>query len=184
MVVMPTRRAGNPGEMTSNLELINWILRRHFDEASVATKVETLNVAVQQDEEDKLSFAKRLRRLNTECGFMYGEDALKGRFVKGVHRAARATVRERNTSSMTLAELARVTQTKGDEHRWLRLEQLKVRNNEREALSQEARLRRQARAAALPRVTGGTWGYQPRDAPVRTVGKVGAPTPGPRYDVS
>jgi len=98
---MPTRRAGNPGEMTSNLELINWILRRHFDEASVATIVETLNVAVQQDEEDKLSFAKRLRRLNTECGFMYGEEALKGRFVKGVHRAARATVRERNTSSMT-----------------------------------------------------------------------------------
>jgi len=42
MMVMPTRRAGNPGEITSYLELINWMLRRHVDEASVATLVETL----------------------------------------------------------------------------------------------------------------------------------------------
>jgi len=106
-MIMPTRRAGNPGEVTSYLELINWILRRHVDEASVATLVETLNVAVQRDDEDELSFAKRLRRLNTECGFMYGDGALKGRFVEGAHRAARATVRKRNTPGMTMAEFAR-----------------------------------------------------------------------------
>jgi len=182
MMVMPTRRAGNPGEVTSYLELINWTIRRQVDEASVATRVETLNVAVQQDDEDELSFAELFRRLNTKCGFMYGEGALKGRFVEGVHRAARATVRERNTPGMNMAELARVAQTKGDEHRWLRLEQHKQRTKEREALAEEARLRRQARAAALPRVTGGTRGYQPRDAPVRTVGAVGAPTSGPRYE--
>jgi len=125
MMVMPTRRAGNPGEVTSYLKLINWMLRRHVDEASVATLVETLNVAVQRDDEDELSFAERLRRLNTECGVMYGKGALKGRFVEGVHRTARSTVRERNTPGMTMAELARVAQTKGDEHRWLRLEQHK-----------------------------------------------------------
>ena len=178
MMVMPTRRAGNPGEITSYLELINWMLRRHVDEASVAALVETLNVAVQRDDEDELSFAERLRRLNTECGFMYGEGALKGRFVEGVHRAARATVRERNTPGMTMAELARVAQTKGDEHRWLRLEQHKERTKERELLAEEARLRRQARAAALPRTSGGARGYPPRDAPVRVVGAVDAPTPG------
>jgi len=183
-MVMPTRRSGNPGEVTSYLKLINWTIRRQVDEASVATRVETLNVAVQQDDKDELSFAERLRRLNTECGFMYGEGALKGRFVEGVHPAARATVRERNTPGMTMAELARVAQTKGDEYRWLRLEQHKERTKEREALAEEARLRRQARGAALPRVTGGTRGYQPRDAPVRTAGAVGAPTPGPRYDGS
>jgi len=184
MMVMPTRRAGNPGEVTSYLELINWMLRRHVYEASVATLVETRNFAVQRDDGDELSFAERLRRLNTECGFMYGEGALKGLFVEGVHRAARATVHERNTPGMTMAVLARVAQTKGDEHRWLRLEQLQKRTKEREAIAQEARLRRQALAAALPRVTGGTRGYQPRDAPVRAVGAAGAPTPGPRYDVS
>jgi len=178
MMGMPTRRARNPGEGTSYLELINWMLPRHVDEASVATLVETLNVAVQRDDEDELSFAERLRRLNTECGFMYGEGALRGRFVEGVHRAARATVRERNTPGMTMAELARVDQTKGDEHHWLRLEQLKERTKEREVLAEEARLRRQARVVALPRVLGGVRGYPPRDASVRVVGAVDAPTPG------
>jgi len=84
------------------------MLRRHVDEGSVATLVETLNVAVQRDDEDDLSFAERLSRLNTECGFMYGEGALKGRFVEGVHRAVRSSVRERNTPDMTMAELAHV----------------------------------------------------------------------------
>jgi len=142
------------------------------------TLVETLNGAVQRNDEDELSFAERLRRLNTECGFMYGEGALKGRFVEGVHRAARATIRERNTPGMTMAELACVAQTKGDEHRWLRLEQLKARTKDREVLAEEARLRRQARAAALFRLSGGARGYPPQDAPVRVVGTVDAPTPG------
>jgi len=178
MMVMPTRRANNPGEVTSYLELINEMLRRHVDEASVATLVDTLNVAVQRDEEDELSFAERLRRLDFEYGFMYGEGALKGRFVEGVHQAARATVRERNTPGMTMAEVARVAQAKGDEHRWLRPEQLKERTKEREVLAEEARLRWHARAAALPRISGGARGYPPRDAPVQVVGAVDAPTPG------
>jgi len=177
MMVMPTRRAGNPGEVTSYLELINWMLRRHVDEASVATLVEKLNVAVQRDEEDELSFAERLRRLNAECGFMYGDGALMGRFVEGVHRAARATVQEQNTPGMTMEELARVAETKGDEHRWQRHQQLKERTKEREVLAEEARLRRQARAAALPRVSGGARGHPPREAPVRVVGAVDTPTP-------
>ena len=46
-------------------------------------------------------------------------------------------------------------------------------------LAEETRLRRQARAAALPRVTGEARGYHPRVAPVRTVGAVNAPTPEP-----
>jgi len=79
---------------------------------------------------------------------------------------------------MTMAEVARVAQTKGDEHRWLRLQQLKERTKEREVLAEEARLRRHARAAALPRVSGGARGYPSRDAPVRVVGAVDAPTPG------
>jgi len=57
MMVMPTRRDGNPGVVPNYLELINWTLRRHVDEASVATLVEILNVAVQRDDEDELSFA-------------------------------------------------------------------------------------------------------------------------------
>jgi len=184
IMAIPTHRAGHPGEVTSDLELINWMIRRHMDEASVATLAETLNIAVQRDDEDELSFAERLRRLNTESGFMYGEGALKWRFVEGVNRPARATVRERYTPGMTMAELARVAQTKGDEHRWLRLEQHEERTEELEALAEAARLRRQARAAALPSRIRRTRGYEPRDTLVRTVGAVGAPTPGLRYDGS
>ena len=51
-------------------------------------------------------------------------------------------------------------------------------------LAEEARLRRKARVTALPLITGGTRGNQPRDALVRAVGAVGAPTPGARYDVA
>ena len=180
---MPTRRAGHPGEVTCYLARINWMIRRRVDKGSVATLVENLNVAVQRNDEDELTFAERLRRLNTQCGFKNEEGPLKGRFVEGVHRAARATVRKRNTPGMTVAELARVAQTKGDENRWLRLERLKERTKKREALAKEARLRRQARAAALPQVTGGTRGYEPLDAPVWAVWAVGAPTSGPRCDV-
>jgi len=79
---------------------------------------------------------------------------------------------------MAMAELARVAQTKGDEHRWLRLQQLKERTKKLEVLAKEARLRREARAAALPRLSGGARGFPPRDAPVRVVGAVDAPTPG------
>jgi len=192
-MVMPTRRAGNPGEVTSYLELINWMLRRHVEQASVATFVETLNVAFQRDDEDELSFAEQLRRHNTECGFMYGEGALKGRFMESVHRAARATVRERNTPGMTMAELARVAQTKADEHRWLRLEQLRERTKEREVLAEEARLWRQARAAALPRISGGlgvTHREMPRFGssglwtPPRHVAGHGARRPDPRHQTA
>jgi len=73
MMVMQIRRSGNPSEVTSYLELVNWMLRSHVDEASVATLVETLNVVVQRNDDDEFSFAERLRRLNTEFGFMYGE---------------------------------------------------------------------------------------------------------------
>jgi len=113
MMVLPTCRAGIPSDVTSDLELIHWMIRCHVDGAYVGTLVETLNVAVQRDDEHELSFVQRLRRLSTVCGSMYREGALKGRFVEGVNRAARATVRVRNTPGMTMAERARVAQTNG-----------------------------------------------------------------------
>jgi len=100
------------------------------------------------------------------------------RIRTGVRIVKQPTVRERNTPGKTMVELARVSQTKGDEHRWLRLEQLKERTKEREVLAEEARLRRQPRAAALPPVSSGARGYPPREVPVRVVGAVDASTQG------
>jgi len=101
MAVMPTRRGGNPGEVTSYLELVNLMIRMHADEASIALRVVELTGACQEDGKDELSFAERLRWQNTECGLLHESSALKGRFVEGVHRAVRATERERNTPAMT-----------------------------------------------------------------------------------
>lgn len=150
MSVMPSRHGGNPGEVSSYLELINWLLRYHADEASLAAQVEEFNRATQTEGEDERTFAERLRQLNVLCGFIHPQGVIKGRFVEGVHRAARATVRERNTQSMTLAELARVAQTKGEEYRWIVSDQRKER--EKESKSAEAtRLRRAARASSYTR---------------------------------
>ncbi|GAB0497360.1 hypothetical protein MMPV_008692 [Pyropia vietnamensis] len=126
MNVMPSRHGGSPGEVSSYLELVNWLIRQHADEGTLALQVEEFNRATQTEGEDERAFAERLRQLNVLCGFIHSQGVIKGRFVEGVHRAARASVRERNTPAMTLAELARIAQTKGDEFRWMLAEQRNV----------------------------------------------------------
>ncbi|GAB0489613.1 hypothetical protein MMPV_000838 [Pyropia vietnamensis] len=144
MSVMPSRHGGNPGEVNSYLELINWMLRYHADEASLAAQVEEFNRATQTPGESERTFAERLRQLNVLCGFIHPQGVIKGRFVEGVHRAARVTVRERNTPSMTLAELARIAQTKGDEYRWIVSDQRREREKEAR-IAEASRLRRPTR---------------------------------------
>ncbi|GAB0498123.1 hypothetical protein MMPV_009464 [Pyropia vietnamensis] len=144
MSVMPSRHGGNPGAVNSYLELINWMLRYHADEASLAAQVEEFNRATQTPGESERTFAERLRQLNVLCGFIHPQGVIKGRFVEGVHRAARVTVRERNTPSMTLAELARIAQTKGDEYRWIVSDQRREREKEAR-IAEASHLRRPTR---------------------------------------
>ena len=151
MAVMPTRRGGNPGEVSSYLELVNWIIRMHADESTVAGLVEQFHQARQEEKEDEISCAERLKVLNTSCGFLYSTGALKGRYVESVHSVVRATLRERNKPGMTLAELSRIAQTRGDEYRWMQAAQQKERAEEAAKLAEATRLRRQARALVSPR---------------------------------
>jgi len=65
MAVMPTRRCSNPGEVSSYLELVNWIIRMHADESTVASLEEQFRQAHQEEKEDEKSYAERLRGLNT-----------------------------------------------------------------------------------------------------------------------
>lgn len=145
MGVMPSRHGGNPGEVSSYMELVNYLIRLHADEATLASQVEEFNRATQNEGEDECAFAERLRQLNVLCGFIHSQGVIKGRFVEGVHRAARATARERNTPTMSLAELARLAKTKGDEYRWMINEQRKERQEESKKAADESRLRRLAR---------------------------------------
>jgi len=68
--------------------------------------------------------------MNVLCGFIQSQGVIKGRVLEGVHKAARATVRERNTPTLSLAELARIAEVKGDEYRWSLAEQHKEREKE------------------------------------------------------
>ena len=65
MSVMPTLRGGNLGEVSSYLELVNWVIRMHADDSTVAGLVEQLHQARQEEKEDEMSYAERLRVLNT-----------------------------------------------------------------------------------------------------------------------
>jgi len=98
-----------------------------------------------------MSYAERLRVLNTSCGFLHSTGALKGRYVEGVLPVVRATLRERNKIGMTLAELSRIAQTRGDEYRWMQAAQQKERAEEAAKLAEATHLRRQAGALATPR---------------------------------
>ena len=63
----------------------------------------------------------------------------------------RATLRERNKQGMTLAELSRIAQTRGDEYRWIQAAQQNERAEEAAKPAEATRLRRQARALVTPR---------------------------------
>jgi len=54
MGVMPARRGGNPGEVSSYLELVNGIIRMHADESTVAGLVEQFHQARQEENEDDM----------------------------------------------------------------------------------------------------------------------------------
>ena len=146
MAVMPTRRCGNPGEVSSYLKLVNWVIRMPADESTVAGLVEQFHQKRQEEKEDEMSYAERLRVLNTSCGFLHSTGALKGRYVEGVYPVVLATLRERNTQGITLAELSRIDRTRGDEYRWMQTAQQKERAEEAAKLAEATRLRRQARA--------------------------------------
>jgi len=133
------------------LDLVNWIIRKHADESTVAGLVEQFHQARQEEKEDEMSYAERLRVLNTSCGFLHLTGALKGRFVEGVHPVVRAALRERNKPGMTSAELSRIAQTRGDEYRWMQAAQQKERAEEAAKLAEATHLRRQARALVSPR---------------------------------
>jgi len=45
IALMPTRRGANPGEVSSYLELVNWVIRMHADESTVAGLVEQFHQA-------------------------------------------------------------------------------------------------------------------------------------------
>eukprot|EP00170_Pyropia_yezoensis_P000290 contig_1820_g291 len=89
MSIMPRASTGDAGEVSSYLELVNWLLRSCVDEDALATQVEKFNQVFQREGEDELSFAERIRALSNLCGFIHPQGVVKSRFVKGLSWAVR-----------------------------------------------------------------------------------------------
>lgn len=69
MSVMPSSSNGGPGEVTSYLEVVNWLLRAMLDEAALATHVEELTQAHQEEVEDELSLPREFVNSTTSAAF-------------------------------------------------------------------------------------------------------------------
>jgi len=85
MAVRPTRRGGNPGEVSSYLEWVKWIIRMHADDATVAGHVDQFDQARKEEKEDEMSYAERLEGLNTACGFLHSNQGLSRIYLRGTY---------------------------------------------------------------------------------------------------
>ncbi|KAK1863967.1 hypothetical protein I4F81_006519 [Pyropia yezoensis] len=141
MSVMPSSSSGGAGGVTSCLELVNWLLRAMVDEAALASNVAEFTQAHQEEAEDELSFAERVRKLNNLCGFLHPQAVVKSRFVKGLHWSVRMETREHNTARATLAEMARFAYRRGEAYRKLREKQRQERQAELAKEREEARVK-------------------------------------------
>lgn len=121
-VVHSSSSEGAAGEVTSYLELFNWFLRAMVDEVALATQVEEVTQAQEEDREDESSFAERVRQLNNLCGFLHAQNVGRSRFVEGLPWSVRMETRQHLTSRATLAELARFAYRRGEAYRKLREE--------------------------------------------------------------
>lgn len=145
--IIPSSSSGGAGEVTSYLELVNWLLRAMVDEAVLASLVEKFTQAHQAETEDEMSFAERVRKLNNLCGFLHPQAVVKSQFVEGLHWSVRIKTRERNTARATLAELARLAYRGDEAYRKLREEQRQELQSELAKEREEARQARELREA-------------------------------------
>ena len=97
---MPSLQGGRSGEVSSYLELVNWLLRKYADEQTLSDQEALFHAASQEDDETESDYYVRLRDLRRLCGYMHTEGQMKSRFMHGLWWEVRADVREHNTGNM------------------------------------------------------------------------------------
>ncbi|GAB0497429.1 hypothetical protein MMPV_008762 [Pyropia vietnamensis] len=111
--LLPSSAKGREGEVSSYLGLVNWLLRSYADEISLSEKVLEFNAATQEEGEEETQFYARLRRLNAECGYIFGQGPLKGRFLQGLSWEIQTAVREHNRRDLPVEDLVAYAQRIG-----------------------------------------------------------------------
>jgi len=66
--IMPSLQGGRSGEVSSYMELVNWILRKYADEQSLSDQDALFHGASQENGETENDFYGRFRGLSRLCG--------------------------------------------------------------------------------------------------------------------
>jgi len=147
--IMPSLQGGRSGEVSSYLELVNWLLRKYADEQSLSDQDALFHGAAQEADEAETAYYVRFRGLRRLCGYIPTEGQMKSRYMQEFGWEVRADVREHNTSTMPMDLLVQYAQRKGDVCRRRHQEQ----RDEEARRSEARRERRAARPAPRKNVT-------------------------------
>jgi len=112
--IMPSLQGGRSGEVSSYMELVNWVLRQYADEQTLSDEDALFHRASQEDGETENDFYVRLRGLRRLCGYINTEGQMKSRYMQGLGWEIRAHAREHNTGNMPMDLLVQYAQRKGD----------------------------------------------------------------------
>jgi len=83
--IMPSLHRGGSGEVSSYMELVNWLLRQCADEQSLSDQDALFHGASQEDGETENDFYVRLRGLRRLCGYIHTEGQMKSRNMQGLN---------------------------------------------------------------------------------------------------
>jgi len=122
--IIPSLQGGRSGEVSSQMELVNWLLRKYADEQSLSDQTALFHGATQEDGETENDFYVRLRGLRRLSGYIHTEGQMKSRYMHGLGLEVGADVREHNTGNMPMDLLVQHAQRKGDVSRRRHEEQL------------------------------------------------------------
>jgi len=111
---MPSLQGGRSGEVSSYMELINWLLRKYADEQSLSDQDGLFHGASREHGETENDFYVRHRGLRRLCAYMHTEGQMKSRYMQGLGWEVRADVREHHTGNMPMDLLVQYAQRKGD----------------------------------------------------------------------
>jgi len=111
---MPSLQGGRSGEVSSYLEMVNWIFLKYADEQSLCDQDALFHGVSQEDVETKKVFYVRLRGLRRLCAYIHTEGQMKSRRMQGLCREVRADVREHNSGNMPMDLLVHYSHKNGD----------------------------------------------------------------------
>jgi len=112
--IMPSLQGGWSGEVSSYMELINWLLHKYADEQSLRNQDTLFHGDAQEADETESEYYVCFQGLRRLCGYMNTEGKMKSRYTQGFGWEVRADVREHNTSTIQMNLLVQCSQRMGD----------------------------------------------------------------------